>query len=71
VPGWYLADPTSYPFGGLDVDKDAWYLMRYRMGTIWPFVDGLIQGEEGYIFNLDVRPLTEDELAQVPAAVRA
>jgi SnoaL-like domain len=71
VPGWYLADPASYPFGGLDVDPDGWYLMRYRMATIWPFVDGLIRGEEGYIFNLDVRPLTAEELAQVPEAVRA
>jgi hypothetical protein len=70
VPGWYLADPASYPFGGLpDVEPDGWYRMRYRMATIWPFVDGLIRGEEGYIFNLDVRPLTPEELASVPSAV--
>jgi hypothetical protein len=71
VPGWYLADPASYPFGGLDVDPEGWYRMRYRMATIWPFVDGLIRGEEGYIFNVDVRPLTAAELAQVPRSVRA
>ena len=71
VPGWYLADPASYPFGGLEVDHDGWYLMRYRMATIWPFVDGSIRGEEGYIFCLDVRPLTDDELAQVPDTVKA
>ncbi len=71
VPGWYLAEPASYPFGGLDVDPDGWYLMRYRMATIWPFVDGLIRGEEGYIFNVDVRPLTRDERAQLPQGARA
>jgi hypothetical protein len=69
VPGFYLAEPSSYPFGGLDVEDEHWYLMRYRMATIWPFEEGRIRGEEGYIFPLDVRPLTEAETAQVVGGV--
>ena len=41
------------------------------MATIWQFVDGRIRGEEGYIFNVDVRPLTAAERAELPESVRS
>lgn len=68
VPGYYLAAAESYPFGGLDAEPELWYLMRYRMATIWPFTEGLIRGEEGYIYPLNIRPLTDTETAEVLAS---